>query len=65
VLVQAIEEGSKTDIRRTFRIDIEAEHPAHIGQRGVLHNVLVDTGAELSWIPAAVLDALGVERKKT
>jgi predicted aspartyl protease len=24
--------------------------------------VLVDTGAELSWIPAEVLDALGIER---
>ena len=27
-------------------------------------NVLVDTGAELSWIPAAILESLGVERRK-
>jgi predicted aspartyl protease len=27
-------------------------------------DVLVDTGAELSWIPGAVLDGLGIERKK-
>ena len=54
-----------TDTMGTFRIAVEIEHPAHIGQRAVLNNVLVDTGAELSWIPASALDALGVERKKT
>jgi predicted aspartyl protease len=48
----------------TFRIDIEIEHPAQTGQRSVLRNVLVDTGAELSWIPAETLDVLGIERKK-
>ena len=28
----------------------------------MIHSVLVDTGAELSWVPAAVLESLGVER---
>ena len=52
------------DTMGTFRIDVEIEHPAQIGERTILHNVLVDTGAELSWFPAPILDALGVERKK-
>jgi predicted aspartyl protease len=52
------------DTMGTFRIDVELEHPATIGQRAVLHNVLVDTGAELSWFPASVLGELGIEREK-
>ena len=48
----------------TFRIDIEIENPAQTGRCSGLANVLVDTGAELSWIPAGVLDALGIEREK-
>jgi predicted aspartyl protease len=53
------------DTMGTFRIDIEIEHPAYLGRQAWLRNALVDTGAELSWIPAEVLDALGIERKKT
>ena len=51
-----------TDDMGTFRIDIEIENPARPGAKRVLRSVLVDTGAELSWIPADVLDALGIER---
>jgi predicted aspartyl protease len=46
----------------TFRIDIEVENPARPGERRALTSVLVDTGAELSWFPADVLDSLGIER---
>jgi predicted aspartyl protease len=46
----------------TFRIDIEIENPLRPGARSVVQNVLVDTGAELSWIPANVLEALGIQR---
>jgi predicted aspartyl protease len=46
----------------TFRIDIEIENPARPGERRALRSVLVDTGAELSWIPAEVLESLGIER---
>ena len=46
----------------TFRIDIEIENPARPGARRRLSSVLVDTGAELSWVPAHVLESLGVER---
>jgi predicted aspartyl protease len=48
----------------TFRVDLEIENPARPGKRVELRNVLVDTGAELSWIPASVLESLGIVRKK-
>jgi len=46
----------------TFRIDIELANPARPGERRVLMSVLVDTGAELSWVPSQILESLGVER---
>jgi predicted aspartyl protease len=48
----------------TFRIDIQIENPANAGSRHELRNVLVDTGAELSSVPAPVLESLGIERWK-
>jgi len=49
----------------TFRVDIELENPALPGDKRTLKSVLVDTGAMLSWVPAAVLESLGVERGET
>jgi predicted aspartyl protease len=46
----------------TFRIDITIENPAQPGDRRVVRGALVDTGAELSWVPAPVLEDLGIER---
>ena len=46
----------------TFRVDVEIENPARPGARRVLVAVLVDTGAELSWVPAEILESLGIER---
>ena len=46
----------------SFRVDIEIENPARPGERRTLRSVLVDTGAELSWVPAEILESLGVER---
>lgn len=48
----------------TFRITIAIENPALLGQRQILEQVLVDTGAELSWVPAAVLESLGIRRAR-
>ena len=48
----------------TFRVDVELENPGRPGQRRIVHSVLVDTGAELTWIPAKVLESLGVERRR-
>jgi predicted aspartyl protease len=48
----------------TFRVDVEVENPMRPGSRQLLRSVLVDTGAELSWFPAEVLESLGIERRK-
>ena len=53
-----------SDEMGTFRVDLEIENPARPGQRRVLQAVLVDTGAELSWFPAELLQSLGIERRK-
>jgi len=45
-----------------FRVDIVLKNPARQGEQRTLRSVLVDTGAELSWVPAEVLESLGVER---
>jgi predicted aspartyl protease len=51
-----------SDTMGTFRIDIEIENPARPGAKRSLANVLVDTGAELTWVPAEILESLGIER---
>ena len=51
-----------SDEMGTFRVNVEIENPARPGERRLLKSVLVDTGAELSWAPAHVLESLGVER---
>jgi predicted aspartyl protease len=56
--------GTMADDMGTFRIDVELENPAIPSQRLTLHSVLIDTGAELSWFPAGVLESLGIERSK-
>src|SRR5262245_7056056 len=48
----------------SFRITIEIENPGAPGRRETLRDVLVDTGAELSWFPATVLESLGIQRRK-
>ena len=47
-----------------FRIDIEIENPARLGPRHAIQSVLVDTGAELTWVPTSILDGLGIQRRK-
>lgn len=48
----------------TFRIDVELENPADPRRRRAFAGVLVDTGAELSWFPATVLEDMGITRRK-
>lgn len=48
----------------TFRVDVEIENPVTPGERRLVRSVLVDTGAELSWFPAAMLEELGIQRRK-
>src|SRR4051812_23267339 len=47
----------------TFRVDIDVESPI-TGARRRLRSALVDTGAELSWIPRVVLEELAIEQRK-
>lgn len=49
----------------TFRVNVEIENPARPGERRLLRSVLVDTGAELSWVPAEALESLAIERYAT
>jgi predicted aspartyl protease len=48
----------------TFRTDIELENPERPGERRHVAALLVDTGSELSWIPAPILEGMGVARVK-
>jgi predicted aspartyl protease len=48
----------------SFRVEVELENPARRGERRQLNGVLVDTGAELSWIPSAMLESLGIQRER-
>jgi predicted aspartyl protease len=54
-----------SDAMGTFRVDVEIENPARPGERREVRSALVDTGAELSWIPANVLELLGIARYKS
>ena len=47
-----------------FRTSVEIESLERPGERSTLHGLLVDTGSALSWIPASVLEALGVTRER-
>ena len=48
----------------TFRTDIELENPARPGDRRRVELLLVDTGSELTWVPAPLLESLGIVRVK-
>jgi hypothetical protein len=49
---------------RLLRTDAEIESPLNEGDRRRLTGVLVDSAAEVSWAPAAILDSLGIARRK-
>jgi clan AA aspartic protease len=49
----------------TFRVHVELENPAHPGERRRVESMLVDTGAHLSWVPAHILESLGIQRTNT
>jgi predicted aspartyl protease len=48
----------------TFRTTIAIENPLRRGERRVVPDALVDTGAELTWAPAALLQSLGILKQK-
>ena len=49
----------------TFQTIVGIESPLNRGTIVELPNVLVDTGAEATWIPRAVLDSLGITPERT
>lgn len=53
-----------SDAMGMLRTDVEIESHTRPGERRVLRQVLVDTGSELSWAPAGVLESLGLTRVK-
>ena len=48
----------------TFRINVEIANPARAGERRTIERLLIDTGSELSWMPARDLEALGIARSR-
>jgi predicted aspartyl protease len=53
-----------TDDMGTFRSDIELENPERPGDRRRVEALLVDTGSELTWVPAPILESMGIARVK-
>jgi clan AA aspartic protease len=58
------EEGVTMSDMGTFRTTMAIENPLRRGTTATLADVLVDTGAELTWVPRAVLETLGVAVEK-
>ena len=48
-----------------FRTSVSVASHADPATRRVLHDVLVDTGAELNWIPREILEDLGISPEGT
>ena len=48
----------------TFRVTVSVENPARRGVLRALNDVLVDTGAELTWMPRQILEGLGVTAER-
>jgi len=46
-----------------FRVDVDIEHPGRLGIRSRVAGAMVDTGSELSWFPASILEELGIARR--
>src|SRR2546423_3744198 len=53
-----------SDTMGSFRTSVEIANPATPDARRLLENVLVDTGAELSWFPGALLEQLDIKPLK-
>jgi predicted aspartyl protease len=56
--------GIMSDDMGTFRTEVQVAAVGRPDSRRKLSNVLVDTGAELSWFPGEMLESLGIERLK-
>jgi len=50
--------------RGTFSVGAKIANVAHRTKSAVIPKLLVDTGSEYTWIPAQVLEKIGIEREK-
>ncbi len=48
----------------TFHVNCEVQHVAHEAKSVKVPGLLVDTGSEATWIPAAILKSIGVKPRK-
>jgi len=48
----------------TFRVDSKIENIADRSKTARVENLLVDTGSDYTWLPAKVLEKIGVKREK-
>jgi predicted aspartyl protease len=48
-----------------FRTNIAVENPTRPGEVQSIDNVMVDTGSEYTWVPAATLASLGLTPRRT
>ena len=47
-----------------FRTTIVIENPANRGDRREIADVMVDTGSEYTWVPARILESLGLTHER-
>src|SRR5881396_237944 len=47
-----------------FRTTMAIENVAHRGEMRTVEDALVDTGSEFTWVPRAVLEAIGIEPER-
>lgn len=48
----------------TFHVGAKISHVSHRNHSAVLPKLLVDTGSEYTWIPAQILEKIGIQREK-
>jgi predicted aspartyl protease len=48
----------------TFRTTMAIENVAHRGEMRTVEDALVDTGSEFTWVPRAVLEAIGIQPER-
>src|SRR6187397_3531234 len=57
--------GNMADDMGIFRTRVGIESHTARGTVQFVDNVMVDTGSEMTWLPAAVLESMGITREHT
>src|SRR5687768_2104471 len=56
--------GPERQSMGTLYLDCTVENWPHQGQSAVVSQMLVDSGIDHTWVPAKVLESIGVQRQK-